>query len=63
MERHGQDWPPGFTTLALLILINISLTSVFLGILGEYVSRIFTQIKQQPITIDAGQKPEAVIAA
>jgi dolichol-phosphate mannosyltransferase len=39
------NWPSGFTTLAILSLIAILLNAVFLGIIGEYLGRIFIQLK------------------
>lgn len=43
--REGTSLPPGFTTITLLILINLGLTSLFLGFLGEYVGRIYQHLK------------------
>jgi len=37
----GQDWPAGFVTLIVLILFSITLNSIFLGIMGEYISKIY----------------------
>ncbi|MGE3681535.1 MAG: glycosyltransferase family 2 protein [Bdellovibrionales bacterium] len=39
------ELPPGFTTLTLLILINLGLTSLFLGFIGEYIGRIYDHLK------------------
>lgn len=47
----GATWPAGFTTIVLLLLVGIGLHSLFLGIIGEYVGRIFRQGKHHPITI------------
>lgn len=47
----GRGWPPGFATLTLLILLSIGLNGVFIGILGEYVGRIYDQTRSRPITI------------
>ena len=47
----GQSWPRGFTTTTILLLLAITLNAMFLGILGEYVGRIFMQIKRRPATI------------
>ena len=44
----GQDWPKGFATTTLLLLLAISLNAMFLGIIGEYVGRIFMQSKRRP---------------
>ena len=41
----GQDWPPGFATLVILLLMSMTLNAMFLGILGEYIGRIFMQTK------------------
>ncbi|MCA9257240.1 MAG: hypothetical protein KDA33_16455, partial [Phycisphaerales bacterium] len=47
----GAPWPAGFATIVLLLLVSIGLQSLCLGIIGEYIGRIFRQGKQQPITI------------
>ncbi|EAV45827.1 glycosyl transferase, group 2 family protein [Stappia aggregata IAM 12614] len=41
----GQDWPAGFATTTTLILLSMTLNAMFLGILGEYIGRIFLQSK------------------
>jgi len=41
----GQDWPPGFATTTVLLLLSITLNAMFLGILGEYLGRVFMQSK------------------
>ena len=46
----GND-EPGFTTQTILILAGISINSLFLGILGEYVGRITRQIKKNDIFV------------
>jgi dolichol-phosphate mannosyltransferase len=45
------NWPPGLATTELLILFGISMNSIFLGIIGEYVGRIYTQIRDRPLVI------------
>lgn len=47
----GVDWPPGFTTITLLILFGISLNAIFLGIIGEYVGRTYNQVRVRPTTV------------
>ena len=47
----NQDWPAGFITLSALILMSISLNALFLGVIGEYLGRIYRQVKRQPISI------------
>src|SRR3546814_15766774 len=44
----GQDWPAGFATTTLLLLMSISMNALFMGVLGEYLGRIFMQSKQRP---------------
>jgi len=41
----GQNWPAGFATTTLLLLLAITLNALFLGIIGEYLGRIFMQLK------------------
>jgi polyisoprenyl-phosphate glycosyltransferase len=47
----SQNWPAGFTTLVLLLLVSIGLNAIFAGIVGEYVGRIYDQVRPRPITI------------
>lgn len=47
----GQNWPAGFTTLAILLLFSLSLNALFLGIIGEYLGRIYHQVKKRPLTV------------
>lgn len=47
----GQTWPKGFATLIITILFSIGLNAIFLGIIGEYIGRIYHQVKRRPITI------------
>src|SRR3546814_20647853 len=47
----GQDWPAGFATTTLLLLMSISMNALFMGVLGEYLGRIFMQSKQRPTHI------------
>lgn len=39
----GQDWPAGFATTTILLLMSISLNAMFLGVIGEYIGRLFVQ--------------------
>ena len=41
----GQNWPAGFATTTMLLLMSIAMNAIFMGILGEYVGRIFLQAK------------------
>lgn len=47
----GHDWPPGFATTTVLILLGIVLNGLFLGIIGEYLGRLYQQTKTRPMTI------------
>lgn len=47
----AKDWPPGFATLIVLILGSLSLNALFLGIIGEYLGRIYRQVKRGSLTI------------
>ena len=44
-------WPAGFATLAALILAGISVNAMLLGIIGEYLGRMYMQMKKGPLTI------------
>lgn len=48
---YGLEWPAGFVTTTVLLLLGISLNSIFLGIIGEYVGRIYSQVRTRPITV------------
>ena len=41
----------GFTTLVLLQLFAIAMNALFLGIMGEYIGRIFNNVRGHPIGI------------
>jgi polyisoprenyl-phosphate glycosyltransferase len=45
------DWPPGFATTTVLLLFGITLNALFLGVIGEYLGRIYQQVKRRPLTI------------
>jgi dolichol-phosphate mannosyltransferase len=47
----GADWPAGFATTTLLLLLSITLNAMCFGILGEYVGRMFQQTKRRPLPI------------
>lgn len=47
----GATWPPGFATTTLLLLLTLSLNALFIGVIGEYVGRIFHQVRRLPLTI------------
>lgn len=47
----GQEWPAGIATIWVLILLSISLNALFLGIIGEYVGRIYKQVKAPAMVV------------
>lgn len=47
----GSNWPSGFATLAVLIALGASVNAIFIGIIGEYIGRIYGQIRHRPNTI------------
>ena len=47
----GNSWPSGFATLVIVMLFGISLNAIFLGIIGEYVSRIYQQVRWRPLVV------------
>ena len=47
----GTEWPAGFATTTLLLLFSLTLNALFLGIIGEYLGRIYKQVKKRPLTI------------
>lgn len=46
-----QTPPTGSTVIILLLLFIIGMNSLFLGLIGEYVGRIYTQGKERPLYI------------
>ncbi|MGB6976533.1 MAG: glycosyltransferase family 2 protein [Gammaproteobacteria bacterium] len=45
------QWPAGFATTTMLILFSLSLNALFLGIIGEYIARIYHQVRKRPLVI------------
>lgn len=49
----GKEWPAGFATTTFLILASLSIIAMFLGIIGEYLARIYKQVKRQwPVIVE-----------
>lgn len=48
---YGQEWPVGFATSTILMLFSITLNALFLGVIGEYLGRIYQHLKGGPLTI------------
>ena len=53
--------PQGFTTLVILILLSTSIQTAFIGLLGEYIGRIFRNTRHIPAPI-IDQRIEPVTA-
>jgi dolichol-phosphate mannosyltransferase len=47
----GRSWPGGFATIVIVTLFGVSLNAIFLGIIGEYVSRIYQQVRYRPLVV------------
>lgn len=45
------EGPQGFVSTALLILFGVGMNAIFLGIIGEYLGRIYNQLRYRPATI------------
>ncbi len=45
---------PGWTSLIVIILFLFGMTFIFLGVIGEYLGRIFVEAKQRPKYIISG---------
>ena len=45
----GRPAPRGVTTTIILLLANLGFISFFLGIIGEYLGRVFVQSKGRPL--------------
>lgn len=43
--------PPGITTLIILVVFSLGVQSMFLGLIGEYLARVYNQGKKRPIYI------------
>ena len=48
---YQESWPAGFATLAVLMLVSLAMNAIFLGIIGEYLARIFKQVKPRPLVL------------
>ncbi|MBT4731368.1 glycosyltransferase family 2 protein [Candidatus Woesearchaeota archaeon] len=42
---YGMEWPAGYATIVILLLAGLSLNAIFLGIIGEYVGKIYKQVR------------------
>jgi polyisoprenyl-phosphate glycosyltransferase len=52
VERmFGAAWPKGWASISVLVLFSIGLNAFLLGIIGEYIGRIFKNVKTTPLVI------------
>lgn len=47
----GADWPQGWASVTLLLLFSTGINALLLGIIGEYVGRIFKNVKTMPLVV------------
>jgi polyisoprenyl-phosphate glycosyltransferase len=50
-RSFGADWPEGWASLSVLVLFSIGLNALLLGIIGEYIGRIFKNVNPMPLVI------------
>ena len=43
----GMEFPEGYISLVLFILLSIAINSLFFGIIGEYILRIYSMLKSE----------------
>lgn len=48
---NGSNWPTGFATLALLVLVSMFINSLFFAVIGAYIGQMYLQAKGLPISI------------
>ncbi len=48
---YNVEWPAGFTTIVVLNLISLGVNALFFGIIGEYIARIYKQVKKSHFVV------------
>ena len=51
LKIMGKEMPSGFTTLIVAFVLFSGVQLICLGIIGEYLARIFVQVKKRPLYI------------
>ena len=46
-----ESWPSGFATVIIAVLLSLGLNAFFLGIIGEYLGRVYNHVKKRPTVI------------
>lgn len=49
---YGMEWPAGYATIVILLLVALSVNAIFLGIMGEYIGRIYKQSKGVRVIVE-----------
>ena len=47
--RHSPAAVPGFTSIALLLFLVSGIQMISIGVIGEYVGRIYDETKNRPM--------------
>jgi len=49
---YGREkWPSGFATVIIAVLLSLGLNAFFLGVIGEYLGRVYNHVKKRPTVI------------
>lgn len=57
------DPPRGIPTILILLLVNLGVLSIGIGLLGEYMGHVYTEVKRRPLFVisdSANLDPERV---
>ena len=47
------SWPKGYASIIVLLTLSMAANSILVGVVGEYVGRIFDEVRVRPLTIVA----------
>jgi len=61
--RAAGDYLPGLSTVTILILLIGGLQLIAVGLIGEYVGRIYDEVKRRPLYIVRSQRNEPLALA